>query len=98
MIHYPLFCKNPLEIITLFSTTLAQLHAILLHEDRWERETAASSYVSLLASPAFTAGLSPENWALQALYLLLLLHRGNSSYEHWLPKTAEEGYSSPRYS
>lgn len=47
VIQCPLFCKIPLEIITLFSTTLVQLRAVILHEDRWERETATSFYVSL---------------------------------------------------
>lgn len=47
MIQYSLFCKTPLEIATLFSAALVQLCAVLLCEDRWERETAALFYVSL---------------------------------------------------
>lgn len=40
------FCKTLLEIVTLFSTALVQLCAVLLCEDRWEGETAALFYVS----------------------------------------------------
>lgn len=47
LIPNPLICKTPLEIMTLFSTTLIQLHAVLFQKDRWERETVTSSYVSL---------------------------------------------------
>ena len=97
MIQNPLFCKNPLEIQALFSTTLVQLCAVLLHDDRWERETAASFYVSL-SFLWIHSRLSPENWALQALCLCLLLPRSSSRYGHWLPKPAREALSSPRYS
>lgn len=44
---HPLFCKSPLEIIMLFSTALAQLCAVVLYGNRWERETSALSYVLL---------------------------------------------------
>lgn len=47
LIPNPLICRTPLEIMTLFSTTLVQLHAVLFQKDRWERETVTSSYVSL---------------------------------------------------
>lgn len=63
-LSYPLFCKSPLEITTIFSTALAQLCVVLLWENRWERETAALSYVShlTLLPSGLTEGLSPENW------------------------------------